>query len=91
MLRINGSILDLNGLGPYTVELNWAIHTAGITLPDIHSVDIPINPAIYDTPVGDSLPYHHNNNKKYNNIHLSGKDELHDELSQIVVDLYNNK
>jgi hypothetical protein len=44
------------------VELNWAINTAGITLPDIHSMDIPINPAIYDTPVGDSLPYHHNNN-----------------------------
>ena len=62
MLRINGSILDLNGLGPYTVELNWAINNTGITLPDVHSLDIPINPTIYDTPVGDSLPYHHNNN-----------------------------
>ena len=41
MLRINGSILDLNGLGPYTEELNWAINNTGITLPDVHSLDIP--------------------------------------------------
>ena len=52
----------MHRVGVELTELNWTINNTGITLPDDHSLDIHINPAIYDTPVGDSLPYHHNNN-----------------------------